>query len=357
MARAINAQPYLTLDRYRQLMYIPQCAFNGVENPDENVSHCDHYWQQWEREMVAIALSDAEEMLAQHLYFYLGDRFITETNIKWTDPLLLRWGHIIAGGIEGLTEITTVGSDFTVDPATITVATADFTSEDEIWIVDDVSELRIVPSAVETVGANYVVSIPQCRLIEWDNLEEQADPIDYDDTFPAATWLKEDDLTIYRRYTDDSEQAIIEFGHSCHCMYSGAACAGTQYDGCLYILNDEISKVRVSIADYDADEESWSCNYPTYCGCYSGDKIYSVKYRAGTTDVPGYERAIMRLAHTYMVAEPCGCTLFDESLKRDRNIPSILTAERINCPLGTMDGAWYAWQWLQNVASGRAYML
>ena len=128
MARAINAQPYLTLDRYRQLMNLPMCLFNGVENPAEAATGCDHCWSQWEREMVAQALSDAELMLATNLGFKLGYHFETDYDLTWTDPMQLMWGHIVGGGIQGLTDETAhvSASDFTVDPVTITIPQATF---------------------------------------------------------------------------------------------------------------------------------------------------------------------------------------------------------------------------------------
>jgi len=356
VARAESAQPYLSLDTYRRIMGIPMCAFNGVENPDENVGACDHYWQQWEREMLAQALYDAEQMLAMHLKFYLGPHYLTDEDRAWTDPLELEYGHIIGGGVRGRTEVVAVASDFTVDPATITVAMADFGGgESEIAIVETATGLEIEIDRIADDGINYEISISQCKLIEWDDLEDQVDSIDYDNAFPAATWLKLADLTIYREYLDNSDQATITFAPTCSCWY-GTACTGASYDGCVYVLAEQISKVRVAMASRSAEDGSWTCSYPTVCGCYHGSKV-SVNYRAGTTNVPGWKAAIMRLAHTYMLVKPCGCTLFDVALQRDRFLPAVLTAERINCPFGTADGAWYAWQWMMTSQHGRAFML
>jgi hypothetical protein len=362
MARAINAQPYLTLDRYRQLMNLPMCYFNGVERSGESTTACDHCWSQWEREMVAQALYDAENNLAVWLGFKLGFHFEEDLDHVWTDPLLLNWGHIVGAGIQGLTDVTATvtASDFTVDPALITIPQTSFTGgASEILITETATGLEIVPDSITATGANYVIAISQCKLIEWDNLENQTQDtcIDYSAVYPAATWLKLADLTIYREYLDTTHQATIEFGPDCACWYCGASCSGTQYSGCVYVIDEEISKVRVQMSDYDAATASWTCSSPVLCGCYSGDKVASVHYLAGTTSVPGWEQAVIRLAHTYIVVEPCGCTLFDAAVHRDRRIPTVLTAERINNPLGEMDGSWYAWQWLMNHKQGRAYML
>lgn len=364
MARARSAQPYLSLDYYRELMDIPICAFNGVRYDAETLTSCDHFWSQWEREMLARYLATAENLLAQHLGFFIGPRFLTDYDHQWTDPVTLRWGHIIGGGVQGLTDVTSdvVSSDFTTDPATITIPQASFPEgTDEIYIVESATNLEINPDKVETSGANYVIYINQCKLIEWDDLENQDSdsPIDYNALFPATIWLKLADLTIYREYLDGSTQATITFGVSCRCWCSGEACAGTERTGCVYVHDEEISKVRVSIASYNAADETWTCNFDLLCGCYTDDKV-TVHYRAGTTEdafAAGWQEAVMRLAHTYIIRPPCGCDVFDLSVERDNAMPRIATAEILNNPLGRKDGAWFAWNWLQNLKHGHAFML
>jgi hypothetical protein len=363
MARSISAQPYYTLDQYRIDMGLPMCLFNGVESPNDVVTACDHCWWQWERDMVAGAIQDAMNLIAQHLKFKLGYEYLTDNDHPWHDPIVLNWGYIVGGGIQGLTDVSAAvsASDFTVDPATITVPQASFSGgATEILIVETSTGLEIVPDTITATGANYDIEIDQCKLIEWDNLITQdasSDCITYDNIFPGATWLKLADLTIYREYLDTSDQATIEFGPDCNCYWCGTACAGTTYSGCAYVEDQEISRVRVQLADYDAATGGWSCGYPTLYGCYHGSKA-SVNYLAGTTtEAPGWERAVRSLAHTFMVVEPCGCSLFKQMVSYDRRIPSVLTTERINCPFGEMNGAWRAWMWLQNVMQGRAYML
>jgi len=357
MARSLNVspQPYLTLDRYRRIMNIPICLFNGVEDPSETTSGCDYCWPQWWRDLLAQALSDAEGTLANALTFWLGEHYLTDTGLTWRDPMELEYGWVVGGGIRGRTEVTPGASDFTTDPATITVAQASFSGgTDEIVVVEDSTGLEIVPDGVASTGANYVISISQCKLIEWDDLESQSVCIDYDALFPAATWLKLADLTVYREYRDTSDQATITFAPSCTCCASAEACEGTEYTGCVFVLKDETSRVRVAMADYS--DGSWTCSYPTVCGCFHGTKI-DVNYLAGTTSIPGWEQAIIRLAHTYMAIEPCGCAMFDTVWQRDTRVPTTLTAERINCPFGQADGAWWAWKWAERNRHGTAIMM
>ena len=356
MARSELAQPRLTLDRYRELMHIPVCVFNGVSNPDEPAYGCDRIWTQAMRDEVAYALSDAESILSHHLKYKLGYVYETDYDHRYTNPIVLRWGHIVGGGVRARTAVTEGAEDFTTDPATITVAQSDFPGgTSEIVIVETSTGLEITPDSITASGTNYVISIGQCKLIEWDDLEFQRDPIDYDNTFPADTWLKMADLTIYRQYRDESDQATVVYGPRCSCLFGGVACAGTQYTGCVWVVDYEISEVKVQVAEYNADDEAWTYLSLYLTGCYEGDKC-NVNYLAGTTSEPGYERAIRSLAHALMGFRPCGCAAVDRIWQRDSNIPERITAEQANCLFGQENGAWYAWNWAQAHMLGEAFL-
>ena len=72
---------------------------------------------------------------------------------------------------------------------------------------------------------------------------------------------------------------------------------------------------------------------------------------------PQAEDAIIRLAHSKMPEEPCGCSVAQRLWKRDRSVPSLLTAERLNCPFGLSDGAWIAWKFAMALKKYRAHTL
>jgi len=355
MARSEQAQPYFSLDQYRRRFNIPPWAFNGVENPAEARRGCDHYWTQWERDDLAQALSDAEELLAERLGFYLGARYLIDYDRVWTSPMQLNFGHVLGAGIRGRTAVVPGASDFAVDPATITVPIASFPGgTSEVVVVETVTGLTIEADAIATVGANYVITIGQYKLIEWGDLEAQVEIIDYDPLFPAAIWLKLADLTVYRQYRDDTTQATITFGPTCCCWCAGEACAGTDYTGCVFVVDRVIGSVRVSRATYSAGV--WSCDNSAVCGCYGGDKV-TVYYEAGSDDIPGWKQAVFRLAHARMGEQPCGCALQERQWRTDRNTPPVLTAERLNCPWGLEQGAWAVWCWVADQAHGKGFML
>jgi hypothetical protein len=322
MARSLTSspQPFLTLDRYAKILNIPLCRFNGVENPDEVVSsQCDHCFTQWERDRIAQALADAEGYFAEQMHFYFGARYLTDEGLLWENPMRLNYGHIVGGGIRARDEVTPGASDFTIDPATITVPSASFSGgASEIVVVEDATGLEIVPDKIETSGANFVIYIDQCKLIEWDDLESQESCIDYDAAFPAATWLKLADLTVYREYRDDTSQATITFASDCDCWSCATdVCDGTTITGCVFVFDPEISNVRVNMATLN--NGSWSCDWPDACGCIHGSKV-AVNYLAGTTAIPGWEQVVISLAHTYLDEEPCGCARFDVRWQRDTKI-------------------------------------
>jgi hypothetical protein len=355
MARSELAQPEFSLDQYRRRFNMPPWAFNGVENPNEDRRGCDKYWTQWDRDDLAQSLDDAEGDLAEALNFYLGARYLTDTDRPWRDPLQLTYGHVLGGGVRARDEVTPSASDFTIDPATITVPTASFSGGvSEVIVIEDETGLEIEYDDIATSGANYIISISQYKLLNWTVLEDQSDTIDYNAAFPAASWLKLADLTVYRQYRDTDTQATITFGPACNCWCSGTACTGTEYTGCVFVLNTDIGLVRVNRATLSSG--SWTCDQSAVCGCYEGDKV-TVHYEAGTTDIPGWQRAIWRLAHSQMGEQPCGCTLAERQWRNDRHAPSVLTAERLNCPFGLTDGAWAAWRWASRHAHGKGFML
>jgi hypothetical protein len=355
MARSERAQPHLSLDEYRRIFNIPCWAFNGVENPDENRRACDHYWTQWERDDLAASLDDAEKDLADEMGFYIGARYLIDYDRVWSDPLQLRYGHVLGAGVRARTEVTPSASDFTTDPATITVPSASFSGgTSEVVVIEDETGLEIEANDISTVGTDYVINIDQCKLLNWTVLEDQSETIDYDATFPAASWLKLADLTVYRQYRDTDTQATITYGPACNCWCSGEACTGSDYTACAFVLNRDIGLVRINRATLSSG--TWSCDTSAICGCYAGDKV-TVYYEAGTDDIPNWERAVWRLAHSQMGQQPCGCVLHERQWRQDVHIPPVLTAERLNCPFGLTEGAWAAWRWVTRQAHGKGFML
>jgi hypothetical protein len=356
MARSEQAQPHLSLDDYRVRHNIPPWAFNGVENPDENIRGCDHIYTQWERNELAQSLDDAEGDLADVLGYYLGARYLIDYDRPWNNPLKLKYGYVLGGGIRARDEVTPSASDFTIDPATITVPAASFSGgTSEVVVIEDETGLEIEADGIATVGANYIISISQYKLLNWTVLEDQSDPISYNAAFPAASWLKLADLTVYRQYRDETTQATITYGPSCACWCTaGTACAGTDYTGCVFVLNREIGLVRANRATLSSGV--WSCDTTAVCGCYAGDKV-TVYYQAGEDDIPGWERAVWRLAHSQMGDQPCGCSLMERQWRKDSFTPTVLTAERLNCPFGLTNGAWAAWRWARRHQHGEGFML
>lgn len=381
MARATQ-EPLLTLDRYREIVRpLPLWAFNGIENPNEVVSGCDRVWAQWEREELARALWEAEDLLKTQLGYSLGYAYEDDLDLEWATPSLqLNWGYVVGGGILGRTAVVPGAWDFTADAATITVLAAAFPGGiSEVVLVETATDYKIDIDDVAAVGLNYVITVSQAKLVRWAQLLGQtaANPIAYPAAWPdvanflseivAGVWANAG-LTVYREYRDTSAQAIIEFQPyvgtylvDCWgvCSVCGTApCAGTTQAACIYVLNARNGIVRVQPANYDAVAETWSRATACQC-CYEGIKVRA-RYLAGTTTRPGQEMAVVHLAHARMSFTPCGCDtarlMWDEDRKQ-YTLEEGVTGAQLACPFGRKNGAWEAWQWALHNRLGHGGLL
>lgn len=326
MARSLVAQPFLTLDAYRRILNIPLYRFNGIDRPDEAVGGCDMCWSQWMRDQLALALYDAEMMLADALGFFIGPRYVTEPRRAFASPVKLRYGHITAIGTRKRTAIMPSSLDFDADPAEIIIS--DVSDPSSIRIVENETLLEIVPDSFTVAGNTVLVRISQAKLLRWSVTSVQSSCIDYDPSLPDDTYLKPGDLTVYVETTDDTLQASVTDDQT-------------------------ISAATVQIEDAICGIVSLHVS----CSTSRNALINYINYLSGTTAIPGWENAIISLAHTFMSVEPCGCSLFDVRWQQDARIPPVLSVERLNCPFGQADGAWRAWKWVQQNRIGTAFIV
>jgi hypothetical protein len=119
---------------------------------------------------------------------------------------------------------------------------------------------------------------------------------------------------------------------------SCTGCVETTFDGCFYVRNPGVGIL-------DVQQTSTNSNL---CNCRP--QLVRLNYLAGADVLTRQaEDAIIRLAHSKMPQEPCGCDVVKRLWGRDRNVPEVLTAERLNCPYGLNDGAWIAFQFAQSM--------
>ena len=325
----------VSLARYAERIGYRECAFFGVNHPDNADYACRTIWTQAQRTMVTDALAQAQGLIEDELRYPLCPRWITDERQFYRVPVQARWGHVISGGVVSDTVIQAgVAVVYTSDPATVTVNGVTCDVED-IHVYHAGTDEEIVPETITLVAGVLTLSIPWCRLVDPDYQDNPEDGLAYAD---VATWGAVT-VDVHCITNDPSTQAKIVIDPSCLC--TSAPCTETEYDACIRVRLPEIGSVEVSRADY----ESGAWVRKTLCYTPS---FVELNYLAGLSSLPRQaEDAIIRLAHSLMPEEPCGCDVTQRLWRRDRNVPTVLTRERINCTFGLMDGAWFAWQWSQ----------
>jgi hypothetical protein len=328
------SQSAVSLARYANIIGYSECAFFGIEDASNSDYACRKIWTKYERDTIADYLLTAQNMIEKVVGYTLSRSwFVAEEHI-YSTPLLLDHAKLIAIGTKLVTDILLGATvSYVPTPATVTIPTA-LTSIEGIHIFYPGTDTEIMPSAMQITGGNLIISIPKCRLLApafWDNPEaglDGTDPTIYQTTVDVKKWS-----------TDDTDQgSIIYDSSSCD-----DDCDTTDVAICAFIIKSEIGAIRLG-------------NLPGYCNttpglCTSGiPRRVKINYESGLTSLTREaEMAIIRLAHSLMPTEPCGCDVTQRLWKRDRTERDILSVERLNCPFGTSDGAWAAWSTVKSM--------
>lgn len=339
----------IPLARYAQIIGMDECAFFGIAYDGQEHYACRTFWTEWQRNAVARALASAQQMLEDFIRWPLCPTWITGQLTENTDgrlvdeqpfgrnPLVTRWAYVLAGGIraesvieDGATVDYTDPDIATVGPIATTIA-----GTHEVRIFYPGSDREITPSKMTYTGGNLTIEIPRCRLLREDLLYQTGDSNPFaktDTTNFVAT------VDVRRVYNDPSTQAEFVKAHVCGagCLNG---CAVETDGGCIVVKDGVVGIVRAEPAAHS--DGQWQ--RARLCGCYDSVRL---NYMAGKrTLTPATEDVIVRLAHTLMPDEPCGCDVIKRLWERDRFTPEILTRERLNAPFGQSDGAWFAYQW------------
>ncbi len=333
------SEPAISLARYSQIVGYRDCAFWGVNSSADTDYACRRAWSQAERMEIDRYLREAQEELEREIRYFLAPSWVADEEHIYRYPLILRWGHIIEAGILSDT-VLSAGEvpDYSGDPAIIGPVALGACPASDVHLYHAGTDVEITPSKTTVAGGNITFEVPLCRLVAetyWDNPE---DGWDYAD---SATW-RAATVDVRCRTTDPGTQASLLWrsaGNACR------SCSGTTRTACVYIRRGELGIVDVTRATYAAG--TWT-PASTLCTCGCNPQWVRVSYRAGLQELGRQaEDAIVRLAHSKMPEEPCGCSVTQRLWKRDRNVPQTMTRERVNCPLGMSDGAWIAWRWAQ----------
>lgn len=289
----------LPLDRFAKFLQIDPLHFNSVVSQKRPLRNaCDDIWFQHDyqyigrtsRDSLAMALHQCEDVAAAYLGFSLRptwfvgeDQMVDQVaaveafgagsiNVRGMNKsVLLKRGHIIAGGIRGTTLISAgaavVYSDADGDgyeeTATVTVATDVSASEihvfypgenaDETWEIRPIS--NTVSGGVATITFRKEMAVLPELMEQLHDLSAGSQAIDGDDN---ANFLSTVD--VYRVYNDPSQQVTFYSENSCaNCGGDGCdACDFTVETGCLSVRNPKLGIVAYRRADWDAVESKYT---------------------------------------------------------------------------------------------------
>ena len=334
----VNSKSVISLARYAQIIGYGDCAFFGISS-EENIRYgCREIWTKSQRDDIAYYLSEAQDEMERILEYPLQPKWFADERHKFSPILISTWGKILDSGIM-VEEDLSLGIlvDYTsVDPAEISIMMVEpGYALTEIHIFYPDTDIEIIPSNIYYDTDSLIIEIPRCRLVAYEKLANPPEGWIYGDDTNF-----EDEVDIKRIYNDTSVQAKLIYSPERSCKTD---CSETSEDICQYIANREIGEFKIFA------RSNFCLKIPDYI---------ELNYLAGLESLPKTaETALIRLAHSKMPTEPCGCDVSQRLWKRDRNIPEILTKERIDCPFGMSDGAWMAWKWTTNLALVRASAL
>lgn len=340
-----ESESAVKLVRYADILGISEEQFFGINRPSTRRESCQPIWTLDQRKMVARYLKEAQTEIEQITKFPLSPRWITDEFRYYGYPLHAQWTKIIAAGFKHSTTIQ-AGKALVMatDPATFTQATT-VTDEDEIKIYHPGTTVEIIPSALTISAGNIIASIPWARLVKLSKQDNDENGLTYTDATNYETTVD-----IVRVYNDESIQGGLFWHHrdsggscDCTCDWCCATCGDYSENACIYIRNPETGALDLLPATYSENDLEWTASCLT-CYCSAPDSV-RLNYKAGLeTLTPQVEDAIIRLAHSKMPQSPCGCNVAQEFWSRDRNVPAVLDAVRLQCPFGISDGSWFAWK-------------
>jgi hypothetical protein len=327
----------VSLPRYANIIQMKECAFWGVNDPNDPQPGCDTIWTKWQRDMIMKYLAEAQDEIEQVVRYPLSPKYFVEERQNYLCPLQTNWGKVISSGIKATVNIQ-LGAiiDHTTDPAVIIVPTT-ITDINEIIIYHPGTDFTIIPSSIVLSGGNAIIKIPRCRLVATGYQDNPEEGWDYSDVSGCNLSVVvpgpfECIVDVKQVYTDTSVGAELVCGANCNCGSCCGGCEETTNDACMYVKNAEIGSIVVKA---------------TACGCCNSPFV-RLNYLAGMTPLtPQAEDAIVRLAHSKMPNEVCGCETWMRLWRRDRFVPEVLTRERLNCPFGLSDGSWISWRFTQ----------
>lgn len=328
----------VTLARYAQVVRYDERAFFGIYYEGIPERACNSIWTLDMRRDTADALCEAQKEIEDETGYPIGVRWF-EDEKPFSRLVSASRGYVLEGGIEAIEHLSDGEAiDHSGDPAVIgPVALASLISEDEFRLFYPGTQVEIPFSkiVVDPLLITVTFEVPRARLVAPGWIENPETGLSYTNTGPGGPYLQTVDVC--RSYNDDSRQVILYKPKVC-----SSTCVVTEHNACITVLQSNIASLKISGSNT--------------CGCdkFSRMKLY---YLAGVPMTLQAEQAIIRLAHTKMPLENCGCEVLKRMWERDRFVPDAISAERAQNPFGLSDGAWTAWQFARSMKLVRGGVL
>jgi len=358
----VNQESALRLSRYAQVIggYGEDALWGINRSGLLDTNECFQPWMKDQRDYVAFYLAEAQWELEKEIGYPLAPKwvvgrvadqesghheFVDEQD--WKIPLFAKWGMVLEPGVKATASVDAASVvSHATDPAVIGPIGTTVTDPYEIKVYYPDKDIEITPSKIQINAGFVTIEIPRCRLVKEAFANNEANGIDYTDlnNFLAT-------VDVVRVYNNPSTNAVLVAPHTCTTGCSLTGCGEYTQTACIYVTDVKSGKLSIVPATYSGGtwvRSSARCNVIRV----------RLNYRAGLKTLTRQaEDAIRMLAHAKMPNPPCGCDILHKMWDADSNIPSILTAERINCPWGLTDGAWRAYKYAQRMKIYRAGIL
>lgn len=287
----------VSLDRYQELLRLPEAAFNGLNRPeDDGCYDCNAIWKQTDRDGLALAIMQSEEMREQELGYNIAPKYRTET-YDYGLPLVLKGKFLIEVGSPVCTAIQLAVPvvlrtiyNVILDPVIITLASTALPAN--IVVTYPGETVAIHPSKVTSNAGIVTIEIPRSRLVD-PAINTNCEPAPrYDDD---ANFLTEVD--IYECVNDPSQGAFITWYGDCKPCYNTVTT--TKQLAFTRITDKRLAILKLHPASYDSGTGNWTIQVPTLC-CQP-DAI-EITYKSGKTISSQVQMDTIRLAHTLLPA-------------------------------------------------------
>lgn len=318
----------LTLARYAQLIRYSENAFFGINAPGNRERACRKIWTKLERDMMARYLGEAQAMIERVLMYPIGQKWYVDEMHHNTPRFFTRWSKIQSLGTFAETSIASnIALDHTNDPAVIAATATVVTDVGEIHFYQAGTDVEAYPDTLTLAGGFVTASFPRARLVTPASQDNPDTGLSYSDT-TALSGIYAQAVDIKRIYTDGTDvgEFVFPLGSNCE-----PECGEDTLSACGYIRSNDSGVV--TLLPGSDDQCIWH-----------GASEVRINYCAGIPLDNLSEDAILHLAHALMPIEPCsGCDPLLMLWKNDREVPSVITADRANCMFGLNNGAWRAW--------------